>query len=171
MRKTTCGALLLAVLISACGGEGDAVPPPQAPPPPPPAAPPPPVAATPPPAPAEAPKPPLLDLQKQGHTAAFAALNAHDAKKFSEVYAPVATLPSGDAQWHVSKGSADEDKEVEVVKGIYNAFEKKSESDFIGAMADNVTWADLSQPKDMSGKPAAKQFFGMFTKALTDIKQ
>src|SRR5439155_2371304 len=33
MRKTTCGALLLGILISACGGEGEAVPPPQAPPP------------------------------------------------------------------------------------------------------------------------------------------
>ena len=91
MRKTTFGAVLLTVLISACGGEGDAVPPPQPPPPPPPMAAPPPPAPAPPPA-AEAPKPSLIDLQKQGFATGWAALNAHDSKKFSEIYASDVTL-------------------------------------------------------------------------------
>jgi steroid delta-isomerase-like uncharacterized protein len=283
MRKTTSGALLFAVLISACGGEGDVVPPPQAPPPPPPAAPaPPPVATTPPPAP-EPPKPPLIDLQKQGEAAAVAALNAHDAKKMAELYATDTTvtvvgmgeplkgreavqadfqklfdgfpdskfaltrvfvkgdvlihewvstgtnkaefmgmkatnkaigirgaavlwfnpdgtvkqehryfdgatmmsqlgqmktpsrkpeaLPSGEASWHVAKGTPEEDKQLALAKTIYDSFEKKSESDFLGNMDDKITWSDVSQPKDMTGKAAAKQFFGMYTKAFTDIKQ
>jgi steroid delta-isomerase-like uncharacterized protein len=266
MRKTTCGAMLLTVLISACGGEGDAVPPPQAPPPPPPmAAAPPPAAPAPPPAP-EAPKPPLIDLQKQAVAAAFSAINAHDSKKFADLHAadaavtvvgmgefkgreaiageiqksfdafpdfkigaskvyvkndvlvhewvvtgthkgefngakasnkpvgvrgasvvwfspdglikqehryfdggtvmsqigqmkaparPVATQPSGEPTWHVAKGTPEEDKQVEVAKGLFGAFEKKSEADFLGPLADNVTWADISQPKDMTGKASA----------------
>src|SRR5262249_40012642 len=63
------------------------------------------------------------------------------------------------------------DKQLDVAKTMYGAFEKKSESDFLGGLADNVSWNDLSQPKEMTGKGPAKQFFGMFTKAVTDIKQ
>jgi len=279
MRKTISSALLL-VLISACGGEGDAIPPPQAPPPPPPmAAPPPPAPA---PAPAEPAKPPLIDLQKQGNQAAMAALNAHDAKKLSEQYAPdavvtvvgmgeykgreaiaseiqkafdgfpdfkfgiskvyvkndvlvhewvvtgtqkgefngvkasnkaiglrgasvlwftpdglvkqehryfdggtmmtqlgqmkaparpVATQPSGEATWHIAKGAPEEDKQVDLAKGMYGSFEKKGETDFLGSLADNITWSDIGQPKDMTGKADAKKFYQMYTKAFPDIKQ
>jgi hypothetical protein len=88
MRKMTCGAMLVAVPISACGGEGDAVPPPQASPPPPRVAVAPPSAEPAPPP----PKPALIDLQKQAVAAAGAAMNAHDAKKFSELFAPDATI-------------------------------------------------------------------------------
>jgi ketosteroid isomerase-like protein len=52
-------------------------------------------AAPPPAAPAPAPepaKPPLIDLQKQGNQAATAAINAHDSKKLSELYATDAVL-------------------------------------------------------------------------------
>jgi steroid delta-isomerase-like uncharacterized protein len=84
---------------------------------------------------------------------------------------PPAALPSGEPSWHVAKGTPEEDKQLDLAKTMYGAFEKKSEADFIGNMDDKVTWSDISQPKDMSGKPAAKQFFGMFTKAFTDIKQ
>ena len=86
MSKTICGAALVAVLISACGGEGEAIPPPQAPPPPPP-----PVASPtpePPPPPPEPPKPSLLELEKQSMKGGLAALNAHEAAKFAEGFAP-----------------------------------------------------------------------------------
>src|SRR5882724_3000312 len=92
MRKTTYGVLLFAVLISACGGEGEAVPPPQAPPPPPPMATAPPPAPVAPAAPPEAPKPSMLEMQKQAFPAAMAALNGHDAKKFSEGFTPDAVV-------------------------------------------------------------------------------
>jgi steroid delta-isomerase-like uncharacterized protein len=87
MAKTICGAALVAVLISACGGEGETIPPPQAPPPPPPpmAAPPPEPTPAPPP---EPPKPSLLELEKQGTRISLAALNAHEAAKFAEGFAP-----------------------------------------------------------------------------------
>ncbi len=281
MRKTTYGVLLLAVLISACGGESEAVPPPQAPPPPPP------VVAAPPPAPApapapEAPKPALIDLQKQAVAAAMAAFNAHDTKKLTDLYTPDATLtvtgmgefkgkeaiaseiqkvwdaypdfkvglskvyvkndvvldewvvngtnkgefngakatnkpigfrgatvlwftpdglikqehryfdggtmmaqlgqmkmparplaalPSGEPEWHIAKGTPEEDKQVDIIKGMYGALEKKTEADFIGPLDEKVTWADLTMPKDMTGKAEAKKFFQMMTKAIPDLKQ
>ena len=87
MAKTICGAALVAVLISACGGESETIPPPQAPPPQPPpvAAPPPEPTPAPPP---EPPKPSLLELEKQAAKNGLAALNAHEAAKFAEIFAP-----------------------------------------------------------------------------------
>jgi steroid delta-isomerase-like uncharacterized protein len=279
MTKTICGAALVAVLISACGGESEAIPPPQTPPPPPP-----PVAAPPPEPPApppEPPKPSLLELEKQSAKSGFAALNAHEAAKFAEGFAPdgisitygvgenkgreaiasdvqkyfdafpdlkiassnvyakgeivviewvmngthkgefmgvkptgkavgvrgatvtwmtpdglikqehrymdgstlmaqlgqlknparpVAPLPSGDATWRVAKGTPDEDKQSDVVKGMYGAFDKKSEADFLGSMADNATWSDMAMPKDVTGKAEAKKSYQSFAKAFPDGK-
>jgi steroid delta-isomerase-like uncharacterized protein len=279
MTKTICGAALVAVLISACGGESEAIPPPQTPPPPPP-----PVAAPPPepaPPPPEPPKPSLLELEKQAVKNNLAALNAHEAAKFAEGFAPdgvsitygvgenkgreaiasdiqkyfdafpdfkiatsnvyakgeivviewvvngtqkgefmgvkptgkavgvrgatvtwmtpeglikqehrymdgstlmaqlgqlktparpVTPLPSGDASWRIAKGTPDEDKQSDVVKGMYGAFDKKSEADFLGAMADNATWSDMAMPKDVTGKAEAKKSFQAFAKAFPDGK-
>ncbi|HMI86130.1 MAG TPA: ester cyclase [Polyangiaceae bacterium] len=279
MGKTIRGAALLAVLISACGGEAEVIPPPQAPPPPAPVAAPPPE-PTPAPAP-EPPKPSLLELEKQSAKNGLAALNAHEAAKFAEGFAPdgvsitygfgenkgreaiasdiqkffdgfpdfkigeshvyakgetvviewvmngthkgefmgikptgkpvgvrgatmlwmaadglikqehrymdgstlmaqlgqiknparpVPALPSGDPTWHVAKGVPDEDKQSDIVKGMYSAFEKKSEADFTGPMADNATWSDITMPKDVTGKIESKKFFQAFTKAFPDGK-
>ena len=83
------GAMLVAVPISACGGGRADVPPPS---PPLVASATPSAEATPPSPASEAPKPALIDLQKQAVAAARAAMNAHDAKKFSELFAPDATI-------------------------------------------------------------------------------
>jgi len=83
---------------------------------------------------------------------------------------PVAALPSGEPDWHIAKGAPEEDKLVEVAKAINGAFEKKSEADFLGALLENVSWSNVAQPKDMSDKASAKQFFAMFTKAFPDAK-
>jgi ketosteroid isomerase-like protein len=84
---------------------------------------------------------------------------------------PVASLPSGEPEWHVAKGTPEEAKSVDLAMTIYNSFEKKAEADFLGSISDTSVWADLSQPKDMSGKAEAKKFFQMFTKAFSDLKQ
>jgi hypothetical protein len=83
---------------------------------------------------------------------------------------PVAALPSGEPEWHIAKGTPEEDRLVEVAKAINGAFEKKSEADFLGALSENVLWSNVTQPKDLRGKANAKQFFGMFTKAFPDAK-
>jgi steroid delta-isomerase-like uncharacterized protein len=82
----------------------------------------------------------------------------------------VATLPTGDAEWHIAKGNADEDKQIQVAKGMYGALDKKSEADFLAPLDDKLVWSDLAAPKDMSGKAEAKKFYLMFTKAFTDMK-
>jgi steroid delta-isomerase-like uncharacterized protein len=82
----------------------------------------------------------------------------------------VPTIPSGEPEWHVAKGTPEESKSVELAKGMYAAMDKKSEADFIGPLDDKLTWADLSAPKDMNGKADAKKFFAMFTKAFSDMK-
>jgi steroid delta-isomerase-like uncharacterized protein len=84
---------------------------------------------------------------------------------------PVASLPSGEPEWHVAKGSPDEAKQVDLAMTMYNSFEKKSEADFLSGLSDTVVWGDLTQPKDMSGKAEAKKFFQMFSKAFSDLKQ
>jgi steroid delta-isomerase-like uncharacterized protein len=278
MAKTICGAALVAVLMSACGGEGETIPPPQAPPPPPP-----PVAAPAPEPPAapEPPKPSLLELEKQAVKAGLAAINAHESAKFAEGFTPegvaitfggpeakgreaiasdmqklfdgfpdfklaetnvyvkgdmvamewvmngthkgefmgvkptgksvgirgatvlwitpeglvkqehrymdgatimaqlgqskaparaAAMLPSGEPTWHVAKGTPEEEKQTELVKGMYAGFDKKSEADFVAPMADDARWADLTMPKDMTGKADAKKFYETFSKAFPDGK-
>jgi steroid delta-isomerase-like uncharacterized protein len=80
MRKAW-GAMLVEVLISACAGKRGAVPPPHTP------SPSQRVAAGPPPAPSA-----LIDLQRRAVAAADAAMNAHDAKKYSQLFAPDATV-------------------------------------------------------------------------------
>jgi steroid delta-isomerase-like uncharacterized protein len=276
MRKMTCGAMLVAVPISGCGGERSAVPQPPGP-----AAPP--VAAAPPsvePAPPR-PKPALIDMQKQAVAAACAAMNAHDAKRYSELFAPdatvdeyglgeangreaiagglqrafdgfpdfkigvtkifvkndalaqewvitgthtgefngakptnktigvrvasvltftpegliktehrywdtstllsqlglmkaparpVAALPSGEPEWHVAKETSEEDNLVQIAKAINGAFEKKSEADFRGALSEDISWSNVTQPKELRGMASAKQFFRTFTKAFPDAK-
>ena len=83
---------------------------------------------------------------------------------------PVAALPGGEPEWHIAKGTPEEDQLVEVAKSINGAFANRSEADFLGALSESVSWSHLAQPKDMIGKAAARQFFGMFTKAFPDAK-
>jgi steroid delta-isomerase-like uncharacterized protein len=83
---------------------------------------------------------------------------------------PVATMPAGEPEWHAAKGTPEEEKAAEPLKGLYGSFEKKSEADFLAPMDEKATWSDLAQPKDMTGKADGKKFFATFTKAFTDIK-
>jgi steroid delta-isomerase-like uncharacterized protein len=83
---------------------------------------------------------------------------------------PVAALPSGEPESQTAQGTPEEDKLVEVAKAINSAFEKKSEADFLGVLSENVSWSNVTQPTDISGKASAKQFFGTFTNAFPDAK-
>jgi steroid delta-isomerase-like uncharacterized protein len=83
---------------------------------------------------------------------------------------PIPSLPSGEPETHVAKGGDDEAKQIDLVKAMYAAMDKKSEADFLAPLDDKLAWSDLSAPKDMTGKPEAKKFFQMFTKAFTDMK-
>lgn len=83
---------------------------------------------------------------------------------------PIPSLPAS-AEGHAAKGAPDEEKNAELVKAFYAAMEKKSESQFTGALADTVLYEDFTQPEVSKGRADAKRFFGMFTKAFPDAKQ
>jgi steroid delta-isomerase-like uncharacterized protein len=82
----------------------------------------------------------------------------------------ITTLPAGEPEWHIAKGIPEEDKLVAVAKTIGGAFENGSETDFVGALSEIPSWSDVAQPKDLTGRASAKQFFGMFTRAFPDAK-
>jgi steroid delta-isomerase-like uncharacterized protein len=70
----------------------------------------------------------------------------------------------------VSNGTADETKNVEAATKMWAAFDTKSEADFLGGTADDVTWDDMTQPEASKGKAAGKKFFNAMTKAFPDAK-
>jgi steroid delta-isomerase-like uncharacterized protein len=82
----------------------------------------------------------------------------------------VPAMPGGEAVWHIAKGTPEEDKQTDIVKAMYSAFDKKAEADFLGAMSDTAVWADLTMPKDSSTKAESRKFFQAFTKAFPDGK-
>jgi steroid delta-isomerase-like uncharacterized protein len=59
-----------------------------------------------------------------------------------------------------------EDANAESAKAVYAALEKKSEADFLGKLADDVTYE--GHLGNVKGKAEAKKFFATFTKAFPD---
>lgn len=70
----------------------------------------------------------------------------------------------------MSKGDDTENKNMETAKVAFGAFEKKDANAFVGTMADNVEWDDMTQPVASKGKAESKKFFEMMTKAFPDTK-
>jgi steroid delta-isomerase-like uncharacterized protein len=83
---------------------------------------------------------------------------------------PVATVPAGEGEWIVAKGSPEEDKAVESVKAFYGVFEKKDEKGYLAMMTEESTHSSLYMPQDTKGLKAAKDQFATLTKAFPDIK-
>jgi steroid delta-isomerase-like uncharacterized protein len=83
----------------------------------------------------------------------------------------VPTIPSS-TEWHVAKGTPDEDKNGDPLKAMYAAFDKgpKGEADFVAPLADSVEWDDLAMPATMKGKDDGKKFFKSWTAAFPDSK-
>ncbi len=113
MAKRVLGSLVVATLMSACGGEESTAPPATAPtataaPAPTPTPTPTTTASAEPPAP---PKPTLAELQKKSITDSIAGWNAHDAKKLAADYADDAVMASPGAEgMKETKGKADIEK-------------------------------------------------------------
>lgn len=83
---------------------------------------------------------------------------------------PVPTVNSGAPVVVVSTNAPEETKNLAAVAKMWAAFEKKSEGDFLGGLADDATWDDMTMPETMKGKAAGKKFFGEVTKAFPDMK-
>ena len=82
----------------------------------------------------------------------------------------VATLPAT-PEMHTSKGTAEEDKNVGVLKTVAIAmFENHKEADFLALMDEAVEYDAYSQPGSSKGKVEAKKYFQTWTKAFPDVK-
>lgn len=82
----------------------------------------------------------------------------------------VPAMPAGVPQVVVSTNGAEEKKNVDTVKTMWGAFEKKNDADFLNGAADDIAWDDVTMPEPMKGKAAGKKFFGEITKAFPDLK-
>jgi steroid delta-isomerase-like uncharacterized protein len=78
--------------------------------------------------------------------------------------------PSGSFELHTAKGEATEDKNVGLAKSTDRIFEQADVGGFLGMLADDVTYDDVSSPGPMTGKDGAKKFFVAFTKAFPGMK-
>lgn len=69
-----------------------------------------------------------------------------------------------------AKNNDQETKNVDAVKLMYTAFEKKSVDGFIGTLAEGAEWDDMTQADTYKGTAAAKKYFTEASKAFPDAK-
>lgn len=74
------------------------------------------------------------------------------------------------SKWETFTSKEGDDKNVDALKAVYGAFEKKAEADFLGALVENPVHEDYGMPEAERGRDAAKAGFAMFTKAFPDMK-
>ncbi len=82
---------------------------------------------------------------------------------------PIPALPTS-TEWHWSKGDAAEDKNVDLMKSAYTAFEKKDEKAFLDLNSDDIVWDDMMAPGPSKGKAEAVKMFKSMTTAFPDLK-
>jgi steroid delta-isomerase-like uncharacterized protein len=68
------------------------------------------------------------------------------------------------------KSEAEDNKNVDAVKAVYAAMEKKSEADFVAKLTDDVEYDGLIHFKTVKGKDEAKKFLKAFSTAFPDAK-
>jgi steroid delta-isomerase-like uncharacterized protein len=83
---------------------------------------------------------------------------------------PPAVAPTTGTQWVVAKDSPEEEKNVELVKSVYPAMEKKDDKAFAAVLTDDFVRSDQTQPEDVKGKDGAKKELGVWLKAFPDLK-
>ena len=91
------------------------------------------------------------------------------APKTMKTRAP-ATLPEGKPDFHVSKNTPEEDKNVTNAQAVQKMFETHDSKAFADTSTDDITWDDLSTPAPMNGKKEMVKYFDMVTKAIPDMK-
>lgn len=78
----------------------------------------------------------------------------------------LATLPEKPAVFTGEENA----QNVALAKSLREAFDAKKDADFIGAMADEVEWDDMSQPQTSKGKADAQRFIKELSVAFPDYK-
>ena len=82
---------------------------------------------------------------------------------------PIPALPQS-TETIVPVGGGDEAKNLETVKAAFGALEKRSEKDFVGALADDVEIDGFIHLQTVKGKEEGKKFFKTVTTAFPDAK-
>jgi steroid delta-isomerase-like uncharacterized protein len=80
---------------------------------------------------------------------------------------PIATLPGSEPTWVVASGTPEENQLVSIGKAIMGALNSKSESDFLAALSDDLSWTVVAQ-SNTGGKEISKKSIEMIAKQLPD---
>lgn len=83
---------------------------------------------------------------------------------------PIPTLSSAPSAPIESKGTPEEQKNVDTYKAMMGSFESKKEADFLANISDTAEYDDYTMPQTMKGKAEAKKFFKEMTTAFPDTK-
>lgn len=81
----------------------------------------------------------------------------------------VPALP-GKPEVVIAQNTNDEEKNIEVVHTINDAWQDRNEGDWLAMMTDNAEWDDITLLEPAKGKQAVLKYFKQFTAAFPDGK-
>jgi steroid delta-isomerase-like uncharacterized protein len=81
----------------------------------------------------------------------------------------VATLPTS-IDWHLAKGTPDEDKNADAYNKINASISDRKEADFLALLTDDTVMDDMTQPTSSKGKDEAKKWLKLMSTAFPDMK-
>lgn len=89
---------------------------------------------------------------------------------FSPRKVPAIPTLAATAQTVAASGSEAEAKNIDLLRTMYGAMEKKSVTDFLSLTTDTSEWVDNTRPGPSKGTADAKKFFESHLKAFPDAK-
>src|SRR5262249_31482433 len=81
----------------------------------------------------------------------------------------IPTVPA-EPQVLVSKGTPEEEKNLDVVKAGNAALDAKKEGDWLATMTETPEWDDMTTPDTIKGRDGAKKWLKAMTTAFPDMK-
>ena len=94
-----------------------------------------------------------------------------DAKAKAGTFRPVETLPTGAPVVITTKGTPEEQKNIDAINAMYKAIDDHKVDATIATMTADATLDDLTNPAPFKGAKAAKAFLETIFKALPDVTQ
>lgn len=82
---------------------------------------------------------------------------------------PPPTLPGGAGEW-VMAGGPNEARNVETVKALWSAVERKDDKIWGDAYTEDVQLVNINEAEDRRGRKTAKEALGVLVRAFPDIK-
>lgn len=94
-----------------------------------------------------------------------------DAKAKAGTFRPVETLPTGAPAVLVSKGTPEEQKNLDAIDVMYKAFDQREADGVVAVMTADGTMDDWTNPTTFKGPKGAKAFLETLFKAIPDVTQ